>query len=84
MENNNSDPYQNKANYPVDMENAFQKGDIKEFINSLKDDDYRNYIQKKYEIIMQSFEKIDKNKDSVIDYDELISFLDDSMGVNIA
>ena len=64
----------------VNVENAFQ-GDMKEFINNLKDEDYRIYIQKKYDIILESFKKIYKNKDSFIDYDELISFLDDCMGV---
>ena len=73
--------YGDDPNYSGDMEKAFQKGDIKEFINSLKDDDYRNYIQKKYEVILQSFQKIDKNKDSVIDQNELISFLDENMTV---
>jgi Ca2+-binding EF-hand superfamily protein len=73
--------FQDNPNYRTDIDNAFQKGDIKEFINSLKDEDYRNYIQKKYELIVDSFEKLDKNKDSVIDYDELISFLDGNMTV---
>lgn len=70
-----------KKHYREDMENIFEKGDIKDFINSLKDEDYKNYIQKKYEIILQSFNQIDKNKDSIINYDELISFLDQNMTV---
>ena len=75
-----NDSFENK-NYKEDMEQAFEKGDIKDFLNSLKDEKYRNYIQKKYELIIQSFQKVDKNKDSVIDYDELISFLDTNMTV---
>ena len=78
----NNESFEDKHNYREDMENVFEKGDIKDFVNSLKDDEYRNYIQKKYEIILQSFEKVDKNKDSVIDYEELLSFLDGSMTVN--
>ena len=64
-----------------DMENAMQKGDTSEFMSSLKDEEYRNYIQKKYELIMQSFKIIDKNHDSNIDFSELVEFLDKNMGV---
>ena len=63
------------------MENVIQKGDTSEFMNSLKDDEYRNYIQKKYELILQSFKTIDKNQDSNIDFSELVEFLDKNMGV---
>lgn len=68
-------------NYQNDMENAFRKGDISDVISTIKDEDYRNYIQKKFEIIIQSFQSIDKNKDSWIDFDELINFLNSNMTV---
>ena len=72
---------QNK-NYKEDMNKVFQ-GDSNDFMNSLKDEEYKNYIHKKYELIMQFFQKIDTNKDGMISENELITFLDSSMTVII-
>ena len=66
--------------YKEDMNKAFQ-GDPNDFINSLKDEEYKKYIHKKYELIMQFFQKIDTNKDGMLSSNELVSFLDRSMTV---
>lgn len=65
-------------NYKQDMNKAFQE-DPNEFMNSLKDEDYKKYIHKKYELILQFFDKIDTNKDGMLDYNELVTFLDSNM-----
>jgi Ca2+-binding EF-hand superfamily protein len=67
-------------NYKEDMNRAFQ-GDPNEFMNSLKDEDYKKYIHKKYELILQFFDKIDTNKDGMLSYNELVTFLDTNMNV---
>jgi len=67
-------------NYKDDMNKAFQ-GDPNEFMNSLKDEEYKKYIHKKYELIVQFFQKIDTNKDGMLSYNELVSFLDQNMSV---
>ena len=69
-------------NYKEDMNKAFQ-GDPNDFMNSLKDDEYKNYIHKKYELIMQFFQKIDTNKDGMLSYNELVTFLDQNMVVTL-
>ena len=50
-------------------------------MNSLKDEDYKKYIHKKYELILQFFDKIDTNKDGMLSYNELVTFLDTNMNV---
>ena len=67
-------------NYKDDMSRAFQ-GDPNDFMNSLKDEEYKKYIHKKYELIMQFFQKIDTNKDGMLSYNELVVFLDTNMAV---
>ena len=67
--------------YKEDMNKAFQ-GDPNDFMNSLKDEEYKKYIHKKYELIMQFFQKIDTNKDGMLSYNELVNFLDQNMAVS--
>ena len=69
------------TNYKDDMNKAFH-GDPNDFMNSLKDEEYKNYIHKKYELIMQFFQKMDTNNDGVVSYNELVTFLDQNMNVN--
>lgn len=55
--------------------------DISEYMNSIKEEDYKTYIKKKYDIIVRTFNEIDTNKDSYIDFNELLSFLNKGMKV---
>lgn len=67
--------------YARDMEKAFKKGNISEIVDSLKDEEYKKYIQQKYDMIIQAFQKIDKNGNQSIDKNELMEFLDNNMTV---
>ena len=55
--------------------------EMSEYINRIKDQKYKEYIQKKYELIVKSFFQIDKDSNSLIDFAELLSFLNDGMKV---
>jgi Ca2+-binding EF-hand superfamily protein len=55
--------------------------DISEYMNSIKEEEYKSYIKKKYDIIVRTFQEIDTNKDSSIDFNELITYLNKGMTV---
>lgn len=55
--------------------------DISEYMNNIKDENYKNYIQKKYDLILKIFHEIDTDHNQYIDYEELIVFLNKSMPV---
>ena len=55
--------------------------EISEYMNKVKDQKYKDYIQKKYELIVKAFKKIDKDSNSYIDFPEMYSFLNEGMQV---
>lgn len=55
--------------------------DMSEYMTNIKDENYKLYIQKKYEFIMKNFHEMDKDSNSYIDYEEMIAFLNKSMPV---
>ena len=83
MDSSSIDHLKNYSTDHIDKGNTSNILDIKGFKDSIKDKEYANYITKKNEIILQSFKKINKIKDSYIYFEEVISFLDNNMKVNI-
>jgi Ca2+-binding EF-hand superfamily protein len=70
--------------YKHDMENVFTKeANPIDFINALKGDEYRQYIQKKYQLIIGSFQNIDKDKNQFIDVNEILEVLDKNLVFNL-
>lgn len=49
--------------------------DISEYMNSIKEEEYKTYIKKKYEIILKTFRETDTNNDGYIDFNELVNYL---------
>ena len=58
--------------------------DISEYMRNIKDENYKNYIQKKYELILNIFKDMDKDRDSYVDYIEMTEFLNKKMSVNFS
>jgi hypothetical protein len=56
--------------------------DMSEYMTNIKDENYKLYIQKKYDFILKNFIEMDKDNNSYIDYEEMIAFLNKSMPVN--
>ena len=57
--------------------------DVSEYMNTIKDENYRNYIQKKYELIARTFHEMDQDNNNYIDCDEMIKYLNKQMPVSI-
>lgn len=56
--------------------------EMNEYMIKIKDLKYKEYIQKKYELMMKAFNKIDKDSNSYIDFNEMIQFLNDGQKVS--
>ena len=61
---------------------SISMNDMSEYMNNIKDENYKLYIQRKYELILKSFAEMDKDKNEYIDYEEMIEFLNKNMPVN--
>ena len=55
--------------------------DISEYMNNIREDNYKEFIKEKYDIIIRFFNEIDKNNDSYVDYDEMLNYLNKGMSV---
>jgi hypothetical protein len=55
--------------------------EMNEYMIKIKDIKYKEYIQKKYELMMKAFNKIDKDSNSLIDFKEMMDFLNEGKKV---
>lgn len=55
--------------------------EMNEYMMKIKDLKYKEYIQKKYELMMKAFNKIDKDSNSFIDFREMMDFLNEGKKV---
>lgn len=58
--------------------------EMNEYMIKIKDIKYKEYIQKKYELMMKAFNKIDKDSNSFIDFKEMIEFLNEGKKVSFS